>query len=53
MLSKETHTKLIKEVKQTQIRLNLRIGLKGIKGIKYTNRISWIESVKMDNKSSY
>ena len=39
-LSKETHTRLIREVKQAQIRLNLLIGLKLIKGIKYKNRIS-------------
>ena len=39
-LSKESHTILIREVKQAQIRLNLLIGLKGIKGIKYKNRIS-------------
>ena len=38
-LSKETHTRLIREVKQAQIRLNLLIGLKEIKGIKYENRI--------------
>ena len=38
-LSKESHTRLIREVKQAQIRLNLLIGLKGIKGIKYKNRI--------------
>ena len=35
----ETHTSLIREVEQAQIRLNLLIGLKGIKGIKYKNRI--------------
>ena len=39
-LSKETHTRLIREVKQAQILLNLLIGSKGIKGIKYKNRIS-------------
>ena len=39
-LSKETHTRLINEVNQAQIRLNLLIGLKGIKWIKYKNRIS-------------
>ena len=39
-LSKETHTRLIREVKQAQIGLNQLIGLKGIKGIKYKNRIS-------------
>ena len=32
-LSKETHTRLIREVKQAEIRLNLLIGLKGIKGL--------------------
>ena len=31
--SKETHTRLIREVNQTQIRLNLQIALKGIKGL--------------------
>ena len=36
----ETHTRLIREVKQAQIRLNPLIGLKGIKGTKYKNRIS-------------
>ena len=35
----ETHTRFIREVKQAQIRLSLLIGLKGIKGIKYKNRI--------------
>ena len=49
MLSKETHTILIREVKKAQIRLNLLIGLKGIKVIKYNNGISCIESVKMVN----
>ena len=38
--SMEIHTRFIREVKQAQIRLNLLIGLKGIKGIKYKNRIS-------------
>ena len=41
----ETHPRLIRGVKQEQVRLNLLIGLKGIKGvkgIKYKNRISWI-----------
>ena len=37
----ETHTGLIREVNQAQIWLNLLIGLKGIKGIKYENRVSW------------
>ena len=36
----ETHTRLIREVKQAQVRLNLLTELKGIKGIKYKNRIS-------------
>ena len=36
----ETHTRLIREVTQTQIQLNLLIGLKEIKGIKYKNLIS-------------
>ena len=45
----ETRTRLIREVKQTQIRLNVLIGLKGIKGIKYKNRISCIECVKVVN----
>ena len=36
----ETHTRLIREVKQAQIQLNLLIGLKGIEGSKYKNRIS-------------
>ena len=45
----ETHTRLIREVKQTQIRLNLLIGLKGIKWIKYKNHITCIESFKMVN----
>ena len=45
----ETHTRLIREVKKAKIRLNLLIGLKGIKGIKYKNRISCIKSVKMEN----
>ena len=31
----EIHTRLIREVKQAQIRINLLIGLKRIKGIKY------------------
>ena len=35
----ETHTRFIREVKQSQIRLNLLIGLKGIKGIKYKHHI--------------
>ena len=39
-LSRETHPRLIREVKQAQIRLNLLIGLNGIKEIKYKNRIS-------------
>ena len=46
----ETHTRLIREVKKVQIWLNLLIGLKGIKGTKYKNRISWIESVKVVNR---
>ena len=37
----ETHTRLIRKVKQAQIRLNLLIGLNGIK---YKNHISRIES---------
>ena len=36
----ETHTRLIREVKKAQFQLNLLIGLKGIKEIKYKNRIS-------------
>ena len=40
----ETHTRLIREVKQAQIRLNLLIGLKGIK---YKKRISRIEIFKV------
>ena len=39
-LSNETHTRLIREVKQAQILLNPLIGLNGIKGIKYKNCIS-------------
>ena len=39
-LSKESHTILNREGKQAQIRLNMLIGLKGIEGIKYKNRIS-------------
>ena len=29
----ETHTRFIREVKQAQIRLNLLIGLKGLRGL--------------------
>ena len=36
----ETHTNLIREVKQAQILLNPLIVLMGIKGIKYKNLIS-------------
>ena len=36
----ETRTRLIRELKQAQIQLNLLIGLIGIKGIKYKNRFS-------------
>ena len=36
----KTHTRFIREVNKAKIRLNLLIGLKGIKGIKYKNRIS-------------
>ena len=49
----ETHTRLIGEVKQAQILLNLLIGLKGIKGIKYKNRISWIESFEVIDRNTY
>ena len=49
----ETHARLIREVKEVQIRLNLLIGLKGIKWIKYKNRISLIESGKAVNRNSY
>ena len=49
-LSKETHTRLIREVNQALIRLNLLIGLKGIK---YKNRISLIESVNVINRNKY
>ena len=49
----ETHTRLIREVKQEQIQLNLLIGLEGIKGIKYKNRVSLIECVKVFNRNSY
>ena len=38
----DTNYRLIREVKQAQIRLNPQIGLKGIKCIKYKNRISSI-----------
>ena len=31
--SRETHTRLIRDVKQTQIRLNLLIGLNEIRGL--------------------
>ena len=31
----ETHTRLIRDVKKAQIQLNLLIGLKRIKGVKY------------------
>ena len=31
----KSHTRMIRAVKQAKIRLNLRIGLKRIKGIKY------------------
>ena len=49
----ETRTRLIREVKQAQIQLNLLIGLKQIKGIKYKNRISCIKSVKMVNRVDF
>ena len=48
-LSIETHTRLIREVKWAHILLNPLIGLKGIKEIKYKNRVSWIESAKVIN----
>ena len=36
----EYYNRFIREVKKAQIRLNLLIGLKGIKEINYKNRIS-------------
>ena len=36
----ETHTRLIREVKQGQIRLNPLIGLKRIKGLRGLRRLS-------------
>ena len=49
----ETHTRLIREVQKAQIRLNILISLKGIKGIKYKNLISWKESVKVGSRNSF
>ena len=49
----ETDTRMFRGVKQAQISLNPLIWLKGIKGIKYKNRISWIESAKVINRNLY
>ena len=49
----DTHTRFVREVKHAQGRLIMLIGLNGIKGFKYKNRISCIERVKIVNRNSY
>ena len=49
----ETHTRMIRNVKQGEVWLNLLTGLRGLKGINFENPISWIKIYIVMNSNLY